>query len=83
MRIVVVSCSPWRDDNNIGNTYTNIFKGIDNIEIAHICCGAGRPDTDFVKNHLHISEQNILKNRMNPKYKCCHILPSSQRDANT
>lgn len=80
MRILVVSCSPWRNDNNIGNTYTNIFKGIDNIELAHICCGGGRPDTDFVRYHLHISEKNILKNLINPKYKCCHTFPMSRKD---
>lgn len=77
MRILVVSCSPWRKDNNIGNTYTNLFNGIDDVEIAHICCGGGTPDTDFVKYHLHISEQNILKNLINPKNKCCHICPTS------
>ena len=84
MRILVVSCSPWRKDNNIGNTYTNIFKGIDDIEIAYICCGGGRPDTDFVKYHLHISEKNILKNLINPKYKCCQkfIVPSEREEEN-
>lgn len=83
MRILVVSCSPWRNDNNIGNTYTNIFKGIEDIEIAHICCGGGRPDTDFVKYHLHISEKNILKNLINPKHKCCHTIKANRRDKKT
>lgn len=62
MRILVVSCSPWRDDNNIGNSYTNIFEGMTDVEVAHICCGSGIPSTDFVKRHFHISEKNILKN---------------------
>jgi len=70
MRILVVSCSPWRDDNNIGNTYTNIFQGMKNIEIAHICCGSGIPDTKFVKRHFHISEKSIIKNLINGKYPC-------------
>ena len=80
MRILVVSCSPWRNDNNIGNTYTNIFKGIDNIELAHICCAGGSPDTDFVKKHLHISEQNILKNLINSKHKCCYRFKTERKD---
>ncbi len=79
MRILVVSCSPWRNDNNIGNTYTNIFYGIDNIEIAYICCGGGRPDTDFVKHHLHISEKNILRNLVNPKHKCAYTFPDNNK----
>ena len=76
MRVLVVSCSPWKKNNNIGNTYTNIFQGIDNIEVAHICCGGGSPDSDFVKYHLHISEKNILKNLINPKHKCCQLFSS-------
>lgn len=80
MRILVVSCSPWRNDNNIGNTYTNIFKGIDNIELAHICCGGGRPDTDFVKHHLHIREQDIIKNLINPKHKCCRVITDNKKN---
>ena len=80
MRILVVSCNPWRNDNNIGNTYTNIFKGMEGIEIAHICCGGGRPDTDFVKYHLHISEGNILKNLINPKHKCCQLISTNGKN---
>ena len=76
MRVLVVSCSPWKKNNNIGNTYTNIFQGIDNIEVAHICCGGGSPDSDFVKYHLHISEKKILKNLINPKHKCCQLFSS-------
>lgn len=74
MRILVVSCTPWRNDNNIGNTYTNLFKGLDNVEVAYICCGGGIPDTDFVKYHLHIRESDILKNLIHPNHKCCRTI---------
>lgn len=74
MKVLVVSCSPWREDNSIGNSYTNIFKGIENIEIAHICCGSGVPNTDFVKHHFHINEKSIIKNLINKKNKTGNIL---------
>jgi len=83
MRVLVVSCSPWRNDNNIGNTYTNIFKGIENIEVAHICCGGGTPDTDFVKCHLHISEGDILRNLIYPQYKCCRTISRNKKEIKT
>lgn len=84
MRVLVVSCTPWRKDNNIGNTFTNIFRGMDNIEIAHICCGSGRPDTDFVRYHLHIGEKDILRNLVNPKHRCCrtYIYPECMEENN-
>lgn len=69
MKILVVSCSPWRGDNSIGNSYTNIFQGMD-VEIAHICCGSGAPDTDFVKRHFHISEKAIIKNLLHRDAPC-------------
>lgn len=70
MRVLVISCSPWRYDNNIGNSYTNIFKGIKDVEVAHICCGSGVPKSDFVSEHFHISEKNILRNLVNKKLSC-------------
>ncbi|CEN76504.1 Uncharacterised protein [[Clostridium] sordellii] len=69
IKILVVSCTPWRNDNSVGNSYTNIFKGIDNIEIAHICCGGGVPETDFVKRHFHINEKRIIENIFNNNIK--------------
>ena len=71
-KILVVSCAPWRNDNSVGNSYTNIFGGIDNIEIAHIYCGNGVPNNNLVKRHFQINEKHIIKNinrEKNEKYK--------------
>lgn len=76
MKILIVSCSPWREDNSIGNSYTNIFQGIKNIEIAHICCGSGEPNTEFVKTHFHINERNIIKNILNKENKIGFKVPN-------
>jgi hypothetical protein len=81
MRILVVSCTAWRDDNNIGNSYTNIFQGLEDIEIAHICCGSGIPNTKFVERHFHISEKNIIKNLLNNHIDCgCEFNSSKLED---
>ena len=37
MKILVVSYLPWNDDISVGNTLSNIFRGMDNqIEFANI-----------------------------------------------
>ena len=46
MRILIVSDSPWRKDNSFGNTYSNRFSRIPEIEIAHIYTIAGDPEPD-------------------------------------
>lgn len=68
-KILVVSCAPWRNDNSVGNSYTNIFGGIDNIEIAHIYCGNGVPNNNLVKRHFQINEKHIIKNIINKNNK--------------
>lgn len=46
MRILIISDSPWRKDNSFGNTYSNRFSRIPEIEIAHIYTLAGEPEPD-------------------------------------
>ena len=48
MRILIVSDSPWCKDNSFGNTYSNRFSRIPEIEIAHVYTLSGEiePDTN-------------------------------------
>ncbi len=34
MKILFISQSPIRQDISIGNTFLNVFRGMDNIELA-------------------------------------------------
>ena len=40
-KILVVSCTPWNANNSVGNTYANLFDGMDDCVIAHIYCADG------------------------------------------
>lgn len=61
MRILVITDTLWRNDNNVGNSYSNIFKGIDDIEIYNICCQQGKSSNTIVKSCFQISEKSIIK----------------------
>lgn len=62
MKIVIVSNSPWRNDNSFGNSFSNIFDGIEEVEIVNIYCKFGQPNNGFVKRYFQITEASLLKN---------------------
>lgn len=64
MKLLIVSNSPWRDDNSFGNSYSNIFAGMENIEIANIYCKYGRPNSAEASKFFQITEMSLIKNRL-------------------
>lgn len=70
IRILVVTYLPWREDNNIGNSYSNIFKDTeDKYEFAHIYIRDGLPQNKLVKEYYHISEKGLMKHLWKPSTK--------------
>lgn len=57
---------PWRDDNNIGNSYSNLFGDIEEFEIAHIYCRNGEPFNTKVRKYFQITEGRVAKSILNP-----------------
>lgn len=75
-KILLITSMPWREDNNIGNSYSNLFGELDNIEIAHIYCRDGMPQNKIVHDYFQISEQSLVKNLKNrniPTGKAFHL----------
>lgn len=62
MRILVISNTPWSNDNSFGNSFSNIFEGIEDIEIADIACRPGMPTSYLVKRYYQITEKSLIKN---------------------
>lgn len=69
IKILLITSMPWREDNNIGNSYSNLFGDIDNFEIAHIYCQDGEPFNKKVKRYYQISEKKLIKSIFNSKIK--------------
>ena len=67
MKILVLSSTPWTNDNSFGNSFGNIFEGIPDIEIANIYCKYGKPNTNLVSRFFQITEKSIFRNLKNPK----------------
>ena len=61
IKILVITYLPWREDNSIGNSYSNIFRGTeDKYEFAHIYFRDGMPQNNLVHEFYHISEKKLL-----------------------
>lgn len=67
MKILVLSNTPWANDNGFGNSYSNIFQGMPDLQFANIYLRYGQPENDFNMRFFQITEKSLLRNLKNPK----------------
>ncbi len=67
MRILVLSNTPWADDNSFGNSYSNIFNGIQGLQFANIYLQCGEPENNFDMCYFQITEKSLLRNLIDSK----------------
>lgn len=67
MRILILSNTPWAMNNSFGNSFSNIFGGMQNVEIANIYCRYGKPDNNVVERYFQITEKSLIWNLINKK----------------
>lgn len=62
IRVLVITHGPWREDTSIGNSYSNIFAGMeDRLEFAQIYLKGTTPNSDLVSHYFHIPEKALIK----------------------
>lgn len=61
MKILVLSNTPWDNNNSFGNSYSNIFTGMENLEFANIYCRAGNPNNQIPMIFFQISTGAMIK----------------------
>lgn len=68
IRILVITYTTWRDDTNLGNSYSNIFKGMDDkFEFAHIYFKDSMPENRLCHKYFQVSEKGLFKSLINRK----------------
>lgn len=60
MRVLIVSRTPWNNSNSFGNTFSNLFGGMQDVEIYNICCQAGSTENAVVSKTLQMSESSVI-----------------------
>lgn len=67
IKVLIVSRGVWRDDNNSGNTLTNLFANFDSNNIANIYCSPQYPDNKVCKKYFQINDRMLINNIIKPR----------------
>ena len=67
MRVLAISRAPWRNDNSIGNTFTDLFGDLPDVEVYSLCMREQPPLNHIAKRHFYISEKQMVKRLMGKK----------------
>ena len=61
MKILVVSTSPWKNENSIGNTFSNWFEDQSDMEFSNIFFRSGMPNNTVCKDYFRITTVSNIK----------------------
>lgn len=67
MKILVITRNAWSDTNSIGNTLSNFFAGIEDVEFANIYFRSANPSNKLCQKYYRITETEVLKKWVSPK----------------
>lgn len=67
MRVLVISRNAWDNTNAIGNTLSNFFDGIDDLEFASVYFREANPANDLCVRYYRVTETEVLKKWFVPK----------------
>ena len=62
MKVLILSNIEWSDNNAFGNTLSNLFSGIDDVDIASLYRRNSKPINCVCKKYYKISYTSIIKN---------------------
>lgn len=60
MKILIISRTPWDNSNSFGNTFSNLFGGIKDLEIYNVCCQDGCNRNSIVCKAYQMTDRSVL-----------------------
>lgn len=81
MKILVLSNTPWNVNNSFGNSYSNIFQGMDDIEFANIYCRSGEPNNKLNIRYFQIDTSSMVKSIFKRNYKTGKVVKKNTNSA--
>lgn len=67
MKILVLSRSAWDDSDSFGNTFSNLFTGMEGIDVYNICCQDGAFNNAVVKGAYQMTDKKVLRSTFGGK----------------
>lgn len=79
MKILIISSTTWDNSNSFGNTFSNLFGGMKDVEIYNIACRNGISNNNVTTKEVQMTDKSVLKSIINPFYDpCWEIVNSNQ-----
>ena len=66
MKVLVISRNAWDDTNSIGNTLSNFFEGLEDVELANIYFRSSSPNNRLCKKYFRVTEKDLLRHWLTP-----------------
>lgn len=82
MKILVISRTPWNNSNSFGNTFSNLFGGMEDVEIYNIACRHGKNNNAVVKKTIQCTDKSVLKSIYKPKFDPCFEIECINNEIN-
>ncbi len=67
MRILIVSRTPWDTANSFGNTFSNLFGKMTDVEIYHICCKHGETNGSPAVKTFQMTDRSVMHSILHRK----------------
>ena len=61
MKVLVVSTNPWKNENSIGNTFSNWFEGQSDMDFSNIFFRSGTPNNTVCNDYFRITTVSNIK----------------------
>ena len=81
MKILTISSTTWDNSNSFGNTFSNLFGGMENVEIYNIACRNGVSNNNVTAKELQMTDKSVLKSILKFGFDpCCEITQQDNND---
>ena len=83
LKILVVSTSPWKNENSIGNTFSNWFEDQSDMEFSNIFFRSGMPNNTVCKDYFRITTVSNIKHCLSRKKIGTHFTYNGEMQKST
>lgn len=81
MKVLIISSTTWNDSNSFGNTFSNLFSKMNDVEIYNIACRHGEAHNSVVKQSVQMTDRSVLKSIYNLKFDSCRIIENQTQNS--
>ena len=83
MKILTISSTTWDNSNSFGNTFSNLFGGMENVEIYNIACRNGVSNNNVTAKEIQMTDKSVLKSILSFGFDPCWDITQQENSDKT